>query len=366
MHAVEPWNTPSYIIRKCSAYRSEPPRGTHFDTELNTGAMHPTEPTRYIKQLIHESPYLFHSDTAGGRMHTSKLRTLSLFVIIGAVAAIFTGCSNSDSELRRVLTRYDRYNPPESRVKAAPSEYPTMYVRRSGGELVGVVNAEPLAGIDDAIEQPIRELTTQLGYVRRAMQERAEEGETIASDVLLVLNKDFTFVDAMRAIYAANAAGFPAPHLVTKKGYLHSVETPMVHPQAGPYGWSAWMWISEGDTVRWMPIPESAVVPGVVQNPDDVWQMKIPPVRGSIDFATLAAQMKATIDTLDYIPEASDRLIGIWAYDDLPYETLIRLFDTLRTDTDEMVGGRVTVLQGLQWSPPPDSVMTVRYPEPRQ
>jgi hypothetical protein len=311
-------------------------------------------------------PYLFHSDTAGGRMHTSKLRALSLFVIIGAVAAVFSGCSNSDSELRRVLTRYDRYTPPESRAKEAPSEHPTMYVRRSGGELVGVVNAEPLAGIDDAIEQPIRELTTQLGYVRRAMQERTEEGERIPPDALLVLNKDFTFVDVMRAIYASNAAGFPAPHLVTKKGYVHSVEPPMVHPQAGPYGWSAWMWITEGDTVRWMPIPESAIVPGVEPDPDAVWQMKVPPARGSIDFATLTAQMRATIDTLDYIPEAQDRLIGIWAYDDFPYEKLVRLFDALRADSEQMVGGRVTVLQGMQWSPPPDSVITVRQPQPRQ
>ena len=84
------------------------------------------------------------------------------------------------------------------------------------------------------------------------------------------------------------------------------------------------------------------------------------------DFATLTAQIKATIDTVDFIPEAPDRLIGVWAYDELEYEKLVRLFDALRADSEQMVGGRVTVLQGPQWGPPPDSVMTVRYPEPRQ
>jgi hypothetical protein len=298
-------------------------------------------------------------------MLTSRFRTHTA-ALLGAVMvfiAALSACDDTDSGLRRVLTRYNRFNPPESISTVAPIQAPVVYVYRTGGEFKSVVNPDPLTGIEDAPEQSLVDLAAQLKFVRQVLQDEAGDSVRVADDILLVGDRNLTFNGVMSAVYTVNHGTFIRPHLVTSDGYLHAVEPPTMHPQAGPMGWSAWMWITEGDTIRWMPIPESAVNPVPQENPDSLWSVKIPPVNGEMDIDRAVASMATELENLDYVPDGMDRLIGIWAYDDLPYPTLMKVMDALRFPADgKPIGGRITMLQGWRWAPPPDEAISPREP----
>lgn len=287
-------------------------------------------------------------------MH-QMLKVSSLLV---AVTVLFTSCGERN-EVAWNLSKQDQYRLPASASTVPPMHSPVLFARKSGGELVGKVTADPLASIDDILEQSITEVATQLRYVRRALDDHAGD-EMAPFDALLALDQNLTYDEVMQVIYGAAATGFPHPHLVTRRGTIQSVEPPDLRSGV-PTGWSAWMWIARGDTVRWMAVPESALDPSKAE---DVWIEKVLPTESGIDIEKVAKRITAVLDTIDFIPEPEDRLIGIWAYSDFPYTDLIALMDRLRyPKRGAKVGDRITLLAGRRWGAPPDSGLTVRFAE---
>ena len=277
---------------------------------------------------------------------------LILFISTLLVAAAMVSCGSTEDELVWNLTHSDVVTPPESRSNVPPTPYPTLFVRKTNGELRGIVAADPLAGTDGTTEQSIADLTAQLRYVRQALEDQAGDSIVVPPDVLLVLDRNMTFGDAMGAIYTANGGSFPWPHLVMSNGMVHDIEPPRVMGPSGPIGWSAWLWVTDGDSVRWMPTPAE---------PSDMRFRYVPPVDGEIDLATLVSHMRAEMDTLDHVPPGPDRLIGLWVYDDMPYPKFIEIADALRfPEVGDPLGGRITVLQGLRWRPPPSAELDAR------
>lgn len=277
-------------------------------------------------------------------------RSAHAIVLAGtfAVAFLCAACHKEpEGSLVWQLTHLKEYQPPESASTDSAGYFPTVYVRAEGDSLYGIVNPNPLEPFRDIAESSPPDLVMQLRFTRQVLQERVGDSLRVPGDANLVLDRKMTFGQVMGAIYVANYGSFVVPHLITAAGREQVIEPPRIHEKFGPVGWAAWVW--------WM--PDQALVWTAWSDVAERFTVRAIPSKGGLaNIAALLDSLRLTLDARDYIPVGPDRLIGIWAYDELAYSELMQFMDALRYPREgSKIAGRITLLQGENWRPPSQS-----------